>query len=440
MKTEVKDQPSVLIVCEHASTKFGGEAILPWHYFRLLRRRGIDAWLVAHSRTRDELLALLPDDADRMHFTPDTRLNKLAWRVGDLLPARVAYITVGYLSRLQTQWLARKLARHLVADHGIEVVHQPMPVSPREPSLMYRVGAPVIIGPMNGNMAYPPAFAAQGRRKIEGTIVTLGRLASDLLNRLMPGKLRAAILLVANERTRVALPQGIRGEVITFVENGVDLELWSAPRDASGADHPPRFIFMGRLVDWKAVDILLDAFARVRTPSPPQLEIIGDGPMRAALEERAVHLGVSDRVRFTGWLPQTECPERLREADVLVLPSLYECGGAVVLEAMACGLPVIATAWGGPMDYLDGSCGILVPVDSREVILSGLIEAMTRLANDPGLRTALGRAGRERIEREFDWQAKLGFMIAIYQRAAARDARAAERRNPEVVNRGSCVP
>jgi glycosyltransferase involved in cell wall biosynthesis len=419
---EIQDHPSVLIVCEHASTRFGGEAILPWHYFRILRRRGIDARLVAHQRTRDELYGLLPDEADRMYFTPDTAWNKLSCRLGDYLPAMIGYMTLGYSSRLQTQWLARKLARRLVAEHRIDVVHQPIPVSPREPSLLFKMGAPVIIGPMNGNMTYPPAFARRGGRRIQGVVVGLGRLASGLLHRLIPGKLRAAALLVANERTRVALPKAGRGEVITLVENGVDLGLWSAPRSPSDAGGPTRYVFLGRLVDWKAVDVLLEAFARVRTPVLPRLQVIGDGPMRPALEDQARRLGVSDRVEFVGWLPQAECPRRLRESDVLVLPSLYECGGAVVLEAMACAIPVIATAWGGPMDYLDASCGILVPPDSREALVSGLVEAMSRLADDPGLRTALGRAGRERVEREFDWEVKVDRMLAIYGRVAARSS------------------
>jgi len=419
-QTEEGGSPRVLIVSEHASTRYGGEAVLPWHYFRILRRRGIDARIIVHSRTRNELLALLPDEAGRMYFLPDTNLDKTAARLGEYLPSQISYMTLGYMSRLSTQRAARKLARRLVAEHRIDVVHQPIPVSPREPSLMHGLGAPVVMGPMNGNMSYPPAFVQRGKLKIQESVVSVGRLASHLLNRLMPGKLRASALLVANERTRVALPKGVTGEVITLVENGVDLEVWTPLPPASGADRPARFVFLGRLIELKAVDLLLDAFAQVRAPLPPHLEILGDGSMRAALEERARRLGLGDRVQFSGWQPQTECARRLREADVLVLPSIHECGGAVVLEAMACGLPVIATAWGGPMDYLDASCGILVPPDSPEALVSGLVEAMTRLAHDPGLRAALGRAGRERIDREFDWEVKVDQMLAIYRRAAAR--------------------
>jgi glycosyltransferase involved in cell wall biosynthesis len=412
---ETKAAPRVLIVSEHASVRFGGEAILPWHYFRYLRRRGVEAWLIVHERTRDELVGLLPGEADRMHFLPDTALNKAAWRASRFLPARIAHFSVGYVSRVSTQRAARELARRLIAKHHIDVVHQPIPVSPREPSLLYGLGVPVVIGPMNGNMTYPPGFADGA----VGSVVGATRKSSDLMNRLSPGKLRAAALLVANERTRQALPAGAKGEVVTLIENGVDLSIWSPPEERPPHNGPARFIFLGRLVDWKAVDLLLEALARVRADQPPVLEILGDGVMRASLEAQAERLGLSDRVTFSGWQTQAECARRLREADALVLPSLYECGGAVVLEAMACGLPVVATAWGGPLDYLDASCGILVPPDSREALIAGLADGLGRLASDPDLRGRLGRAGRQRVEREFDWENKIDDILSVYRRVIA---------------------
>ena len=394
------DPLAVLIVCEHASAQFGGEAILPFHYFRILRCRGIDVRLLAHERTRGELVGLLPEEADRMHFLPDTMINRLGWRLGRILPTQIDHFTAGYLSRLSTQLAARQMARQLVAAHGINVVHQPIPVSPREPSLLYDLGAPVVIGPMNGNMCFPPAFARRGKLKFIGPVVWVARLFAGALHRLMPGKLRAAALLVANERTCMALPRGTRGEIIRMGENSVDLEIWKPLVGPPAPNRATRFVFLGRLVDWKAVDLLLDAFAQVRVTPAPQLNILGDGPMRPALENRARSLGMSDRVQFAGWLCQSECAQRLCEADVLVLPSLQECGGAVVLEAMACGLPVIATDWGGPKDYLDSTCGILVPPSSPEALISGFAHAMSALAGDASLRAtsaAPARAGQASI-------------------------------------------
>jgi len=192
----------VLIVSEHASARFGGEAALPLHYFRVLRARGLPVWLVTHARTRDELSQLFPGET-RIRYVEDTPLARAMWRIGRRLPAQVAYFTVGFVSRFATQLTQRRIARELVRAHRIDVVHQPMPVSPREPSMMYALGAPVLIGPMNGGMDYPPAFH-RARGFLERLLLGAGRFSAALLNRLMPGKRRAAMLLVANERTRGA--------------------------------------------------------------------------------------------------------------------------------------------------------------------------------------------------------------------------------------------
>jgi glycosyltransferase involved in cell wall biosynthesis len=99
------------------------------------------------------------------------------------------------------------------------------------------------------------------------------------------------------------------------------------------------------------------------------------------------------------------------------LPSLFECGGAVVLEAMAMGLPVIATDWGGPADYLDESCGILVKPSSREALVDGFASAMQRLAQSPELRARLGDAGYKRAREHFDWEHKINQILKIYELA-----------------------
>jgi glycosyltransferase involved in cell wall biosynthesis len=286
---------------------------------------------------------------------------------------------------------------------------------------------------MNGGMDYPPAFRRH-RGAAERALLTLGRWSAGVLNRLMPGKRRAALLLVANERTRQALPRGVCPRVIEFVENGVDLSLWRpAPVAAVTPPGATTFVYMGRLVDWKAVDLLVEAFVRAAARTPMRLVVIGDGVERQSLEALAAQSGVlatSDgeigKIAFVGWLPQQECARRLQDAEVLVLPSLLECGGAVVLEAMSMGKPVIATAWGGPLDYLDPSCGILVPPGDRPSLVAGLAEAMDFLARRPDQRLALGAAGAEKVRAEYDWRVKIDRMLSIYRAVAQeRSSRAA---------------
>jgi glycosyltransferase involved in cell wall biosynthesis len=414
----------VLIVAEHASAKFGGEAILPLHYYRVLRARNVPVWLMVHERTRAELTALYPQDGSHLLFTPDTWLHKALWRVSQLLPARLAGFTTGFAMRIATQLAQRKSIHQVVRKHGITVIHQPMPVSPKEPSLMYGFGVPVVMGPMNGGMDYPPSFARmQGR--FENLTLAAGRASANAMNRLIPGKRKAARLLVANERTKRALPSCVSPDrCAILVENGVDLSLWrdaviGHPREPSHA--MTHFVFMGRLVDWKAVDLLLEAFASAAKSGPMSLEIIGDGVDRSSLEQLARDLLILGgqkevgKVHFAGWLSQAACAVSIASADALVLPSLMECGGAVVLEAMAMSLPVIATQWGGPIDYLDESCGILVEPTSRTSLIAGLTDAMQALSLDPEKRLRMGLAAREKVVQYFDWEVKVDQMMDIYR-------------------------
>lgn len=416
----------VAIVAEHASAQFGGEAALPLHYFRVLLARGWPVWLICHARVRHELDARFPQARDRVLYIEDNRLHRWMWRLGQYLPARLSYITTGYVSRLSTQWAQRRVLRRLISSQGIRVVHQPMPVSPKEPSVMYGLGVPVIIGPLNGGMDYPPAFQ-HGHTNWTARVAAVGRLFSGALNHWSPGKLQAAMVLVANERTRAALPKGLAGQVLLLPENGVDMTLWQdKPANEPPANAVTQFVFMGRLVDWKAVDLLLQAFAQARSQAPMSLTILGDGPEAAALKALAATLSVQQAeeaaegcVTFAGWQAQTECARQLRDCDALVLPSLWECGGAVVLEAMACAKPVIATAWGGPTDYLNEHCGILVPPTDRQSLINGIANAMVRLAKNPDLRAAMGQHGRERVMAEFDWDRKVDHMINLYRRVLA---------------------
>jgi glycosyltransferase involved in cell wall biosynthesis len=418
------NQVRVAVVAQNCSTRMGGEAAIPYHYFRLLRGRGVDAYLVAHARNRAELESSLPDEVDRMCWVPDTVMDRLLHRIGELVTPRMSRVSIGFVARIYEQWAERGLVKRLVRERGVNVVHQPTPVSPLEPSLMFAVGAPVVIGPMNGGMDYPPGFAARAGR-LEMGIVRRGRSLAKAANFLFPGKRRARLLLVANQRTRRALGRCVPGEAIELPENGVDLDLWAGSEhrsagNGSTAGQPVRFVFMGRLVDWKGVDLLLHAWQKLQGAAREvELLVIGEGSERAALEAQADKLGISRSVQFKGWLSQRGCAAELADADVLVLPSLIECGAAVVLEAMASGLPVIATKWGGPSDYLDPSCGILLDPEGESAFIERLAEAMKTLAGSPALRQKMGKAGRQKVIQSFSWEAKVNLVLSLYRQIAA---------------------
>jgi hypothetical protein len=133
---------------------------------------------------------------------------------------------------LWSQYLARKIAQKLILQHEINIIHQPTPVSPKHISLHYNLGIPIVIGPLNGGMSYPPAFAKRSD-PFSKLFLKLGRQTSDLFHQLIPGKLEAEMILVANQRTYESLPKHVKGKVEILCENGIDTEVWQnfSPRN-----------------------------------------------------------------------------------------------------------------------------------------------------------------------------------------------------------------
>jgi glycosyltransferase involved in cell wall biosynthesis len=416
----------VLIVAENVSMRMGGEASLPFYYFQLMAQRGHDVWLACHARVRDELDAYFSSSParKRIYFVEDTRIQAVLWRLGRFLPYRIRDLVVGQWIHVSTMRRLRRLAKRLVAEHSIDVILEPAPITPKGVSFLYRMGAPVAIGPLCGGLDFPPAFRDMDSRLTRLTIY-LSRAASSLVHAMVPGKLMADALLVANKRTADALPAGGRGRVYQVVESGVDLAIWRPVGNRSFTPgRPPKFVYSGRLVDWKGVEFLLAAFREVAAKLDVSLHIIGDGELREQLTSRVREWALEGRVTFHGWQTRPASAALMADCHVFVLPSLRECGGTVILEALAMGLPVIATRWGGPGEYVNESCGILVEPASKEAFVSGLTEAMRRLAESPELCRRLGLGGRERVRTTyFDWESKTDRVVEILQEVVTRAER-----------------
>jgi len=214
---------------------------------------------------------------------------------------------------------------------------------------------------------------------------------------------------------RMAHEVGFPPDRIRTIHNGVDLSRFQARisrQDARGrlglALDAPVVGAVGRLVPVKDHATLVDAIARLdRDGVRPTLAIAGDGPVRPAIEERAAALGIGDRVRLLGHREDIDVV--FAALDVFVLSSVSEGLNNTILEAMAAGLPVVATRVGGADEMvLDGSTGLLVAPGSPEQLAA----ALGRLLTDPAMAAAMGQAGRLRAERDFD----LGRTILEYER------------------------
>ncbi|MCC6697212.1 MAG: glycosyltransferase [Candidatus Hydrogenedentes bacterium] len=173
-------------------------------------------------------------------------------------------------------------------------------------------------------------------------------------------------------------------------------------------------IFIGRLTAAKGIPVLLEAVAKLRESNPGvRLVLVGDGPDRDWIVSRAAELGLRDCVEITGYLSLDAIKERLLQADVFVMASFAEGVPAVLMEAMASGLPVVATRIAGIPELVDdGVSGFLVPPGDA----ASLADRMRTLLDNPDLRNRMGAAGRAKIEREFDTRQEVAKISALIRK------------------------
>lgn len=210
-----------------------------------------------------------------------------------------------------------------------------------------------------------------------------------------------AVAVVANSDGLATLAREAAPEIpVMVLPNGVDTDRYRpAAAPLRNAEAGLRLLFVGRLVHQKGLDLLLDALAA--GPAGISVDIVGDGPEREALIKQAQGLGISDRVRFQGWLDRKALPEYLQTADAFVFPSREEGMPNAVLEAMASGLPVITTAVRGMAGVVEaGVSGWMVPSEDRVALEA----AITECRADPAQRRRRGAEGRRRAETLFCWR------------------------------------
>ncbi|RJQ36824.1 glycosyltransferase [Candidatus Parcubacteria bacterium] len=227
---------------------------------------------------------------------------------------------------------------------------------------------------------------------------------------------------------------GYRGRV-RVIPNGIDFSVFQNPMSVEDREALKKrlgiasdarvIVTTSRLVEKNAIDVLIRAFARMHRESgasPSALVIVGDGHERERLVTLARTLGVAERVQFVGSVPNADIPRYLAIADIYCRPSRSEGLGVSFLEAMAAGVPVVATAVGGITDFLrDGENGIAAKVDDYQ----DLAAKLSRLLGDGLLRQRLGAAGRETVKKFYQWDAiaesfRTAFVPLVKQRAAAR--------------------
>jgi type III pantothenate kinase len=277
-------------------------------------------------------------------------------------------------------------------------------------------------------------------RRIEGWRMPLVVTAHSLfgehedatIHTFMAPNLRAAdrVIAVSEHIAEQAVGLGVEGSRVRVIPSGVDAHRFR-PADAEAKAAARRrltipaetrlILFVGNLEPRKQVDVLLQATARVRHSLPEvELLVVGSGESAGMQDQTESLLGLTEElqltrtVRFVGRLDDAQLLDAYAAADVSALPSSSEAQGIVALEAMACGLPVVASAVGGLLrTIVDQESGFLVP--SGDV--AALAARMTDLLSDPDRRRTVGEAARRTVERRYTWSSAVAATCEVYREA-----------------------
>jgi glycosyltransferase involved in cell wall biosynthesis len=352
------------------------------------------------------------------------------------------------------EYAAQARAPRSETRNGIEVLHPRFPVVPKigmtlAPLLLYRAALPLVerlrreagFDLIDAHYFYPDGVAAAmlGRRLGVPVVITargsdVNLIAQYRFPRHMirwAARQAAAVVAVSQALKDRLAALGVERERVHVLRNGVDLDLFhpegrGRQRSELGFGGPT-LLSVGNLLAFKGHGIVIEALSRL---PGCELVIAGDGPDRAAFEALARRHGVSARVRFVGSLSQQELRRYFCAADALVLASSREGWPNVLLEAMACGTPVVATAVGGV-------CEIVTSPDAGLVV-----EERSAAAIAQGIRSLLAQPRERRATRryaeQFGWGATTGGQLQLFRQILSATGAAGASDAARTLRRAAC--
>lgn len=298
-------------------------------------------------------------------------------------------------------WTVPRLAARLKADGC--VVFFSLPCGPIGWLTKRVTGVPYVVALRGGDV--PGA---------ESSVSGLQKILAPVRRAVLAG----ARAVTANSGGLAAISSATDAFPVDVIPNGVDTEFFRPGPGDGKHDETVRLLFVGRFNGQKNLAVLLQQFAIAHARVPTiRLTMVGDGPHRSMLEAEANRLGIVDAVSWLGWMAKPELAQLYRDVDIFLNPSLYEGMPNTVMEAMASGLPVIASAVAGNDELVEHDrTGLLFNLDDRDA----LAEAMVFLSANPHLRASYGRSGRAAVVSKYSWEATAQHYAAYFQPRVAQ--------------------
>ena len=334
-----------------------------------------------------------------------------------------------YLHYMVWQYRAWRTARPLDRQAPFELVHHVTFGSLQFASWLWRLGRPLVFGPVGGGQQAPAALRCYlpGWFRTE----TLRNIISELLVRLDPNvrqTLRRATLVLAANRETAALARRLGAtRVALAMSTALPTTYFPAayPERPPLAGRPLRILWLARLFPRKGLPLVLEALGRVAPRVAFHLDIVGDGPQAAALPGWIAAAGLQGRVTCHGNLPYAQVRAAYLAHDLFMLCSLRDSYAAQYLEALALGLPVLTLDHHGATDFVPAAAGFKVPVQTPEATAQALAHAVEYLHDHPAGLVRRGRAAFA-YASQYSWPALvaelLGPLLAPAEAAARRKA------------------
>lgn len=387
----------ILLSVFACSPTSGSEGGVGWKYACALAANH-DVWILTDDSRRPELELskhLFPSRMHVVYYRPNW-LTKLP------MNSATAYLIFHF-------WMASvwRLGAELDAEHDFDLCWQLTYGTFRAPSSLWRVGKPLVIGPVGGGETAPVALF-EGM-EIRSRFKEFVRLAVIRTASWVPGfkacYQNADLVIARTPDTRRALPNWVWDKCHVEQEIGG----WPQPKIQRVSHEGLNVLFAGRLLAWKGMHLGLVAFASfLARGGEGRLTIVGDGPQAGELRAQALQLGLDEsRVIFITRIPQIELFELYRQQDVLLFPSLHDSGGNVVIEAMSFGLAVVCLDLGGPKCFVSPECGYVIPTNqrSRQQVELSMADALLDLYQHPRRLKEISVAARHRAsEMSYDNQ------------------------------------
>jgi glycosyltransferase involved in cell wall biosynthesis len=318
-----------------------------------------------------------------------------------------------YFWQIQAYFVGNKLHQEI----NFDVIHHVTFVKYSCPIFLSLLPVPFVWGPVGGGESAPWAFWSDFNWK--NKLYEVARLVSrsigelDIFTRITAQRSAIAYATTVDTATRVGKLKAPWVQIYSAIgllpEEITQLAQCPPPPSA-----PVRFISIARLLHWKGLHLGLRAFAKTNLLAA-EYWILGEGAEMQRLKDLALNLGIAHQVKFFGLLPREEVLNKLGDCSVLVHPSLHDSGAGVCLEAMAAGRPVICLDLGGPAAQVSSDTGIKVSASHPAQSVNELSAAMVHLATNYHLCLKMGRAGQQRVQNFYSWEAKGKQFARIYE-------------------------